>query len=171
MNHQKMRFGTRWTFEHRRSGLLIARRVVENVCPDDWITYMLGAGMGGAAQITEWYLLLFSDNYTPLATDTYDSPGFTESTDYSEDIRVPWAHMGASNKSISNSASKASFTMLGNDTTIYGGALVSCPVKGDTEQAGAILGPAARSDTAPLTDIVETDIIDVFVELTGADDI
>lgn len=167
--HQKAVIGSIWRFEHWRRGVLLAERLRENICPDEYINYLLSAGMASGAQVANWYIALFSDNYTPLITDTYAVPGFTESTAYDEAYRPVWSHGGVSAKSMSNTASKASFTMTGVDTAIYGAALVSVSTKGDTA-GGGLLGPVAQITEGPFTGIIANDEILIYVTINGASD-
>jgi hypothetical protein len=167
--HQKVKIASVWTFEHFRAGVKIGERVVENLCPDEFINYMLDAGLSGGTQKTSWYLALFSDDHTPAASDTYASPGFTEADGYDEATRPAWSEAGVSAKQITNSASKATFTMDGTDTTIYGAALVSDNTKGDSVASGAVLGPVAQFSGGALTGIVDDDVIKVYMTVTGSD--
>jgi len=169
MRHQKIMIGSKWHLEHWRDGVLIAERVNENLCPDEFINHVLDVVLSGGTQITSWYLALFSDNHTPAASDDYAAPGFTEADGYDETTRPAWSEAGVSAKSITNSASKATFTMDGTDTTIYGAALVSDNTKDDQAASGAVLGPFAIFEEGAVTDIVAGDIIKVYCTITGSD--
>ncbi|BBO74362.1 hypothetical protein DSCW_17790 [Desulfosarcina widdelii] len=169
-SHQKIVIGSRWVVQHWRGDKMLAERIEENLCPDEFINHVLDASLSGGTPITAWYVLLFSDDHTPVATDTYASPGFTESDGYDESTRPAWSEDGVSGKSISNTSSKAEFTMDGTDATIYGAALVSDDTKGDQAASGAILGPVVQFTGGAVTGISDDDVIKVFVTVTGADD-
>ncbi|WP_319525686.1 hypothetical protein [uncultured Desulfosarcina sp.] len=166
--HQKVLIGSNWHFEFWRGDRIFAERVEENICPDAYINHVLDVVHSNGTKIYPWYLLLFSDDYTPLATDTYASPGFTEATGYNETTRPQWGEDGVSNKAISNESNKASYTMDGTDATIHGAAMVSLDTKGDTV-GGGLLGPVIRFSQGPVTGIVAADVIKVWEEITGSD--
>jgi hypothetical protein len=166
---QKIRIGSVWTIEHWRDGRKLSERIDENLCPDEYIDYFLGASMAGVAPVTSWYILLFSDNHTPAVGDTYAIPGFTEAVGYDEATRPVWDDAGVSAKSMTNTASKASFTMDGTDATIYGAALVSDSTKGDQAASGAVLGPVAIFSEGAITGIIDNDVLKVVATLTGYD--
>lgn len=168
----KLNLGAIFHLEHWRKNQLLAERHEENLCPDEFINYMLDAGLSGGTPITSWYVLLFNDNYTPTAADTYATPGFTESTAYDETNRQAWTEAGVSSKVITNSASKATFTMTGVDTSIYGAALVgggSTPSTKDDQAGGGVLGPEAQFTGGAVTGIVDDDVLKVYITITGSD--
>lgn len=168
----KINMGAIFHLEHWRGNKLLAERHEENLCPDEFINYMLDAGLSGGTPITSWYVLLFNDNHTPAAADTYATPGFTESTEYDESTRPAWTEAGVSSKSITNSASKATFTMTGTDTSIYGAALVgggSTPSTKDDQAGGGTLGPEAQFTGGAVTGIVDDDVLKVYITITGSD--
>lgn len=167
--HQKMKIGSIWTIEHWRGKTMLAKRVEENLVPNQFIDHVLDVALSAGTQITSWFIALFSDNHTPAATDTYAVPGFTESDEYDEATRPAWSEGGVSGQEISNSASKASFTMTGVDGTIYGAALVSDSTKDDQAASGAVLGPVAQFTQGAITGILDDDVIKVYCTITGSD--
>lgn len=163
-----------WNWEHWRkfNGVyqLIDTWTVPNVSTDEGLTNMLGVHFSGDTQITAWYIAVFEDNYTPLITDTYASPGFTESTAYDESTRPQWSEGGAAAKSIDNTASKASFTF--NDTkTIYGSSLMGggtdADTKGNTGGGGVMY--CASPFSSGSKPVVNTDILKVGMGVQLAD--
>lgn len=168
----KLNLGAIFHLEHWRGDKLIAERHDENLCPDQFINYMLDAGLSGGTPITAWYVLIFNDNFTADGDETYAVPGFTESTDYDEATRPAWTEAGVSSKVITNSASKATFTMNGTDTSIYGAALVgggSTPSTKDDQAGGGTLGPVAQFTGGAVTGIVADDVLKVYITITGSD--
>jgi len=105
-------------------GNLKDHSITRNRVVDQGLNHILDVHFGGAAQIDPWYILIFEDDYTPLAADTYQVPGFTESIAYTEAARQIFVETVASGKSINNTSNKAVFT-INATKTIYGGALVS----------------------------------------------
>lgn len=168
----KFKMGAIFHLEHWRGDQLLAERHEENLCPDEFINYMLDVGLSDGTKIAAWYCLIFNDNHTPAAGDTYAVPGFTESTDYDETTRPAWTEAGVSSKVITNSASKATFTMNGTDTSIYGAAIVgggSTPSTKDDQAGGGKLGPEAQFTGGAVTGIVADDVLKVYVTITGSD--
>jgi len=165
---QKIVIGSVWTVEHWRGDNLLAKRIEENLCPDEFINHVLDVALSGGSQISTWYMLLFSDNHTPAAGDTYATPGFTEADGYDEAVRPTWNEGGVSAKSITNSSNKATFTMDGTDGTVYGTGLVSVSTKNDTV-GGGVLGPVAQFTGGAITGIVDDDVLKVYMTVTGSD--
>jgi len=140
--------GTWWKIEHYRKGQLI----------DHWDT-----------AIGTWYMGLFEDDYTPLVSNTYAAPGFTESTAYTEATRPAFVEAAASSKVTSNNASKAAFTMNATKT-IYGAFLcgggTDGSTKGNTDGGGTLF---ASSKFSSAKSVVNTDILLVSCTITLAD--
>ena len=169
---QKIKICSVWTIEHWRAGELLAKRVEENLVPDEFINHVLDVALSGGTQITAWYLALFSDDHTPAASDTYAVPGYTEADGYDESTRPQWQEAGVSAKSITNSANKATFTMDGTDTTIYGAALVgggTAPSTKNDVAGGGTLGPVAQFSGGAITSIAGDDVIKIYMTITGSD--
>jgi len=121
-----------------------------------------------ATLIHPWYFVLFEDDYTPLVTNTYAIPGFTETTAYEELTRPEFVESASTAQSLHNSASKATFTF--NDTkTIYGGGLVGggtdAYTKADVAGGGTLYSAAKFSETKP---VVSGDILKVWITLTAS---
>lgn len=92
--------------------------------------------LGAATQITAWYVGLIKTTHTYVAGDTAaqigGSNGWTESQDYSESTRQAWTVNGASSsQSVSNSSSRATFS-INATITFLGGFLISNSTKGGT---------------------------------------
>jgi len=132
-------------FELWRDGKLVDTWLANNATTTEGFNKILNVNFHGAAAITTWYIALFEDDYTPLVTDTYAVPVFTESTAYTEATRQAWVEDAAASASITNST-KAAFTMNATKN-IYGAALMSNNTKGDKVAAGAVMYCAAKADT------------------------
>ena len=107
------------------------RRVIdefdcENIVVNQGLNYLLGAALGAQSVVTSWYIALFSNNYTILASDTASTIAANagEVTQYTAGVRQPWTSAPPSAQSISNSASQASFTFNAT-VTVYGAFLIS----------------------------------------------
>jgi hypothetical protein len=162
---------THWWWEQwkkmGRSGAYVLDSVWEadNVCTDEGVTHMLDVTFSGGTQKTVWYLLLFNTDYTPLITNTYQAPGFTESTNYDEGARPTWQEAGVVNKALTNSANRAYFTMNATET-IYGGALVSANTKGDVV-SGEVMYSSSKFSASKSVDA--EDVLKVTLGLSAAD--
>ncbi len=161
---------TIWEWELFRRGIKIDKWIERNLCTDEGINYALDAAFSGGTVITAWYVLVFEDNHTPAAGNTYATPGFTESTAYDEANRPSWQEAGVVTKQITNSANKAAFTFNATKT-IYGGALVGggtgASTKGDTAGGGTLF--CLSQFTSGSKSVVDDDVLQVTVTLTGSD--
>lgn len=104
-----------------------------NITVDEGLNDVLNVYFASAAATATWYIGLKSTNQSPAAG--FDAAGigtdFTEGTGYSEGVRQTWTIAAISNKTVTNSASPATFSMSGS-ATIYGAFLVSVSTKGGT---------------------------------------
>ena len=110
----------------------------KNLVVNVGLQYMAGTALDGAtARITSWYVGLYGAgaSNTPAAGDTMSShAGWTEVTAYSEATRpaATFAAATTANPSVvTNSASKASFSINGS-TTVGGAFLTSSNTKSGT---------------------------------------
>lgn len=162
-----------WDVEHWRDGNMLSKTVDRNMVVNEGLNKILDVmfrGSGTAPQFSEWYVLITDTAATsPSATMTYASPTFSESTDYSEGTRPEYVEAAAASQSITNSASKASFSINGS-TTIYGGALVgggSTPSTKDDQAGGGVL--FCYSLFAAAKSVVSGDTLDVAITINAAD--
>lgn len=124
-----------YTVEHFRKGEKIDEWTAENVCTNEGLIYALNLVFTTTQSSNNWYVAVFSNNYTPLATDT--SATITgnagEFTGYSGGARPSFTPAAAAQPtpSLDNSNSKASFTFTGS-ATLVGAFLVSSATPGGT---------------------------------------
>lgn len=121
-----------------------------------------------ATQITTWYIGIFNTNTTCVNTMTYATPVFTYSTAYNEATRPEWVEAASSGQSITNTASRAVFTM--NDTvTIYGAALVgggsAASTKADTAGGGTLYSASLFSAAKS---VIATNVLSVGITIAQA---
>jgi hypothetical protein len=135
---------------------------VSNLIPEEGIGYILGAALKGVSQISSWFIALFEGNYTPVAGVTAATfpAAATESTAYAEANRVAWTSGSVSGGSVSNTASKAVFTMNATKT-IYGIAQTSLLTKSGT--TGTLVSVARF---AAAKSVVADDILNVTSTIT-----
>ena len=109
-----------------RAGRVIDEFEAENVVVNEGLNYLLSGSLAAGSQITAWYLGIFSGNYTPVSTDAASTiaASSTESSAYSGGSRPTWTAGAVASQTVSNSASRATYTFTGG-ATIYGAFLVS----------------------------------------------
>jgi hypothetical protein len=99
---------------------------VRNTFVNTGLNYLLDSGFGG----TEYLGLKGSG--TPSAADTMSSHGtWSEVTAYTEGTRQTYSHAAAASQAITNSASKATYSVNAT-TTIYGIFCTTSSTKGGT---------------------------------------
>lgn len=161
--------GSWWMIEQWRKGKLIDQWEQKNVNTDEGINHLLNVGFHGATQIATWYMGLFEDDYTPLVSDTYATPGFTESSAYGEATRPAFVEAEATACVSTNTASKATFTISATKD-IYGAFLcgggTGAATKGDAAGGGTLF---ASSKFATAKSVVDGDILMVVCSITLAD--
>jgi hypothetical protein len=122
-----------WDVEHVRDGKVIDRWTDKNIITNEGLTNILDVHFNAGTQITTWYIGLFEGNYTPVAgvTAATITSASTECTAYDETTRVEYDEANPASQSVTNSASKATFT-INATKTIYGAFLVSASAKSAT---------------------------------------
>lgn len=170
MDHQKeiAQFVKNGDFETTPEGLLIHRSILArgrythsvngkdvqvdyNLIPTEGIAYILGAGLGATAKITNWFLTVFSGNVNPAASWT--AANFTAqaseitstSEGYSNVTRPAWTPGSVTAGVIGNLTSKATFNIVcTTSVNISGAALLSNSTRGGTT---GVLASASRFGT------------------------
>ena len=167
---EKVLFTSRWQWEHWRKGKLIDSWEEKNICTNEGLEHAMGVAFSAVTQVTDWYIAIYNTNTTPASNQTYGTPVFTESTNYSEATRQEWVEAGVSSKVITNTASKASFTMSTVET-IFGAAMVgggsAATTKGDAAGGGVLYNVSAFSGGSK--SVASDDVLKVTVALTIAD--
>lgn len=134
-------------FEQWRDGVMIDEWECPNTVTNLGRNSILDTAIGGVTQIATWYVgLIDNASFSAIAAaDTSAShAGWLESTAYSESVRQTYTPAAASSQSITNSASKATFTINGT-ATINGAFLISNSTKGGT--TGTLLCAASFGST------------------------
>lgn len=136
-----------------RNGEVIDEWRDHNLVVDEGLNHLLNVALNAATQIGTWYLGIFEGNYTPVASVTAATitANSTECIAYTEATRPTYVEAASTAKSITNSASKGTFTFNATKT-IYGAFLVSNSTKSGTT---GTLFSAARFATAK--SVVSTD--------------
>lgn len=146
MPEQGIRVGGKFIGQIVRDGHVIDEWEDHNLVVNEGLNHLLDVLFHGATQVTTWYLGVFEGNYTPVATLTAATvtAASTECTAYDETTRQAYDEAAAASQSITNAASKATFT-FNAAKTIYGAFLVSASAKSATS---GTLFSAARFGTA-----------------------
>jgi len=161
---------TQWMVDHIRNDKVIDREFVKNIVTTEGLNSLLNIMFKSGTQITSWYILIFENDYTPLATDTYASPGWTETIAYDETTRPQWVGGTVASGSVDNSASKATFTMNATKT-IYGGAIVgggTLPSTKNNTGGGGTAYAAVKFTSSKA--VVATDVIKITATISASDD-
>ena len=164
---QKLKLGGVFSFEHIRNGKVIDEWKQDNLVVDEGLEYILGTSFDGAtASLANWFIGLFSGNYTPQNTDTAANISANSgeiTTQYSEATRVAWVEGGVSSKTIGNSLSVAVFTFTAASTNVYGAFLISDSLKAGT--AGVL---SAASRFGSLRVMLASDSLNVTYSLSAS---
>lgn len=137
----KLFLGGRFLGQLIRDGQVIDEFDDHNLVVNEGLNYLLNAGVAGQAQLTSWYVGLFSGNYTPQASVTAATiaSAATEWTSYGEGARQAYTAPVTTTQSLTNAGSAATFTQAGAGT-IYGAFVVSNSTMGGT--TGTLLAAA-----------------------------
>ena len=152
----KLGFDGIWRGVHKdKDGNVVDVFDWHNLVTDEGYHHILDAVCHHGTQIDTWYFEPFIDDYTPIAGNTYASPGYTAATDthYSESGRQEWPEDAPSGTSITNST--AVTITAATTVTFYGCGLVgggtAATTKADTAGGGILLSsgkfPAGKSLT------------------------
>jgi hypothetical protein len=146
MPSQKLLVGGKYSGQIIRDGEVIDEFIDDNLIVDEGLNSLLDVYFHASTQITTWYLGVFEGNYTPVAglTAATVASAATECTAYASATRPEYVEAAAASKSITNSASRASF-VFNATKTVYGAFLISNSTKGGTT---GTLFSAARFSTS-----------------------
>lgn len=138
---------------------------VENIVVNTGLDEYLDKTLKGSSYTAAWYVGLIDGSPTVAAGDTMSShAGWAEVTAYDESVRQTLTLGTVSSQSVDNSASKASFTISTNSTTVGGAFITSDSTKSGT--SGTLLGAGAFTGADKSTD--DGDTLNVTATLTMA---
>lgn len=140
-----------WNFElyDKNGNLKWADYNRPNIVTHEGLDDMLSVYLDNDTQSATWYVGLVNTNTAAAATMTYAVPVFTEDTDYDELVRQTYTGV-VSSQSITNTASKATFTITTGGQTLYGCFLANVNTKGDTAGGGVLFCYALFSSGKPV---------------------
>lgn len=140
------------------------REEVHNLVTNVGLQYLLDTALCGGTAISTWYVGLIGSSPTIAAADTMAShSGWSESAAYSDSTRKTWTKTRSA-QTVSNSASKASFS-INATATIYGAFIVSDSAKSGT--AGTLLCACAFGTSRG---VLSGDTLNVQYDFSAADD-
>lgn len=165
--HPSARIRAYWHWEcYGADGKLKWTDDYQNLVVNTGLNDILDKYFKGSSYTAAHYVGLTDGTPTAAAGDTMSShAGWTEVTDYSESVRqtVTWGTV--SSQSVSNSASKATFSI--NATVTVGGAfLTTNSTKGGTTGTLISVGAFSGGDKS----LTSGDTLNVTVTFTAADD-
>lgn len=157
------KLNTLYTIECVRDGRVVWTEVVHNLVVDEGLNDSLDKHLKGSSYTAAWYCGLTNTTPTFAAANTMSShAGWAENVSYSEGVRQTITFGTVSAKSVSNTASKAVFTINGS-TTIGGAFMVTNSTKSGS--TGTLYGGAAFS--ADRT-VISGDVLNVTITCTAS---
>lgn len=122
--------GGTYFIDQVRDGKVIDRWSIHNLVPNEGLNAILGVMFSSTSKISSWYIAPFEGNYNPSAGDTAATivASATESTAYNETSRALYSTAAPSAQSVTNAASKATFT-FNAAKTLYGVFMSSASAK------------------------------------------
>jgi hypothetical protein len=139
-----------------------------NLITNEGLDYCLDVALSGGSQQSNWYVGLLGSSPSPAAGWTKTEVGAADFVDYDEATLPAWTDGGVSSQSVDNSASKASFTISTNSSTIGGAYLASANTK--AVEGGAATIYAAGAFTGGDKSADDGDTLEVTATFTTADD-
>lgn len=138
MIEENAKSGFTYTVEVVKDGVVVDSEVVHNIMPIEGLNHVLGVTLLGASQVTQWYVGVYENDYTPLPGDDMATfPGLAgESTAYVNATRHALT-MGAASGGVSDNSAARTEIEFTATKTIRGGFIASTPTKGAT--AGVLL--------------------------------
>jgi hypothetical protein len=147
---------------YRPDGSIRWRDTAKNLVTNQGLQHILDVLFTGTgeSQVDPWYVGLLAASPTPAAGDTL--AGISEFTDYDEAARQAYVDVRSS-QSVTNSASKAAFTIDTNSSSIGGAFLASA----STGTSGVLLCDAAFDGGNKAAD--DDDTLQVTYTFSAAD--
>ncbi len=163
--HIPFKMHTSHHYEHWRDGVIIDEWWEHNIVVDVGLDDILDKYFKGSTYTASFFVMLTDGTPTVAAGDTMAShAGWVEVVAYTEATREALVLGTVSGQSVDNSASKASFAINADTTTIGGGAVTTNNTKSGT--TGILYGAAAFTAGDKLLD--NGDTLNVTVTLTAA---
>lgn len=150
-------------------GELKWREEFTNLVVNEGLDELLNATLANQTQHTTWYVGLLGSSPSPGAAWTKTEVGAADFVNYDEAVLQTWTPNGAaSSQSVSNSSSKATFTISSDSSTIGGAYLASANTK--AVEGGAAIIYAAGAFTGGDKSADDDDTLQVTATFSTADD-
>jgi hypothetical protein len=157
-------------FDNAENMNLISWSEGHNIITNEGLDAILDIMLHADTQITTWYCVMSESDTSPAAGMTYAVPSFTETQAYDGATRPVYDEAAAASQSITNEASKASFTMNATKT-LYGAGLVggggAPATKGDAAGGGTLFNYGAFGASQP---VVDDNVVNLTITISAADD-
>lgn len=141
----------------------------QNLVVNEGLDELLNAALANQTQHTAWYVGLLATSPSPAAAWTKTEVGAADFVAYDEATLQTWTPNGAaSSQSVTNSSSKATFTISTNSSVIGGAYLASANTK--AVEGGSAIIYAAGAFTGGDKSADDGDTLEVTATFTTADD-
>lgn len=147
---ERSKIGFKYFFEcFTADGKLKWSFTEENLIPDAGRDYLLNAGLNAGAQLSSWYIGLYSGNYAPVGGDTaatFPANATEITTAYTGDRHALTPDALLAGVWV-NSVAPAIFAFVDATTTVRGGFISSTATKGGTTGLllSAVLAPSPKT--------------------------
>lgn len=132
---EKAKAGFTYLVEVVKDGVVLDSEVVHNIVPLEGIHHALGVLLLDATKVTQWYIGLYENDYTPVTGDvmsTFPTSGVAlEVTTYAGANRLAFTPGAASAGSVTNATNRAEFEFNATKT-VRGGFISSSGTKAGT---------------------------------------
>lgn len=151
----------------RPDGSIRWQDTAKNLVTTEGLNHILDVLFAGDTQINPWYVGLLGATPSPAAGWTKTEVGGADFVDYDE-ATLPAYVDARTNQTVSNTASKASFTISTDGSSIGGAYLASAETKAVAGGAAEILCAAAFTGGNKAAD--DNDTLEVTYTFSAADD-
>lgn len=166
MMQETAKAGFVYKVEVVKDGVVTDSSIEFNRIPMEGINHMLDVVMNGAAQVAQWYVGVYENDYTPQSGDTAATlPALAaESSAYESVTRPQLVTAPADAGLVDNSASKVEMVFTAK-RTVRGGFISSSNTKGGT---AGVLGSVVRFSSPKEVDVGATLVITAGLQITSA---
>ncbi|WP_368921285.1 hypothetical protein [Comamonas aquatica] len=142
----------------------LSREIVRNLVPDEGLAYYQSAALVGGPQTTRWYYGLYTNNFTPVGSETAKLlPAMAvEFMGYEGEFRQEVAIQAQTN-TVYGTGDSPLVLRATADATVYGGFISSARTKASTT---GFLISVVRFDTPKLLSVGSTLTINVIQDIT-----
>lgn len=151
----------------RADGSIRWEEEFSNIIVNEGLDYLLSAGLADGTKQASWYVGLLAASPTPLAAWTKTEVGANDFVAYTEATLPAFTPGAVSGQSVDNSASKASFAINANGSSIGGAYLASANTKAVEGGAATIYSAGAFASNKAAD---SGDTLEVTATFTMADD-